>query len=249
MGDVVGVIPARYGSERLPGKVLKKIGNCTILESVYRHAIKAKTLTRILIATDSDIIADEARRIGAQVVFTAPDCRSGSDRVALVARKIKGDIFVNIQADEPFIPAEAIDLPVKAMLDDDAIVCATAATRIRKESDLYNPHITKVVVNKQSFALFFSGSLIPFPRIYFSRDLPFFGRVVFLKHIGVYAFQRKFLLRFAKFPSTPLEQVEQLEQLRILENGYTIKVVVVAKDSQSVDTIDDIRTLNRQPNG
>jgi len=244
MKKVIGVIPARYGSERLPGKVLKKIGRVTVLESVYAHAAKARTLDRLLIATDSEIVAEEARRIGADVEITSFSCRSGSDRVAEVARRVPGDIFVNIQADEPFMPREAIDGSVRALRDHAAVQCSTAATKIRREAELYNPHVTKVVLDKGGFALYFSGSLIPFPRIYFSRELPFFGKTVFYKHLGIYAYRRSFLFRFTRMPSTPLERIEQLEQLRIVENGHKMKVVIVAKDSLSVDTLADIESLN-----
>ncbi|HOJ31169.1 MAG TPA: 3-deoxy-manno-octulosonate cytidylyltransferase [bacterium] len=243
MKGVIGVIPARYQSERLPGKVLQKMGNITILESVYQHAKKAATLEKVVIATDSDIIAKHASSFGAEVIFTSSHCTCGSERVAEVAEKIPGRIFVNIQADEPLVPDEAIDKPVEEILKDKTIVCSTPVTRIRTEQDLYNPHITKVVMDKKGFALFFSGSLIPFPRSYFNKDIPFFGKVEFFKHIGVYAFRKNFVLKFKKLSEGNLEKFEQLEQLRILENGYKIKVVIISKDSISIDTTEDLKRL------
>ncbi|HOK80563.1 MAG TPA: 3-deoxy-manno-octulosonate cytidylyltransferase [bacterium] len=243
MKGIIGVIPARYQSERFCGKVLQKIGNITILESVYQHAKKAKTLEKLIIATDSEFIANHARSFGAEVVFTSSNCTCGSERVAEVAEKIPGRIFVNIQADEPFVPDEAIDKPVAEMLKDKKILCSTPVTKIRTEQELYNPNITKVVTDKNGFALFFSGSLIPFPRSYFNRDIPFFGKVEFFKHIGVYVFRKNFILKFKKLPSGQLEKFEQLEQLRILENGYKIKVVVISKDSISIDTVEDLKRL------
>ncbi|MCM8764336.1 MAG: 3-deoxy-manno-octulosonate cytidylyltransferase [Candidatus Omnitrophica bacterium] len=243
MRNVIGIIPARYDSERLPGKVLHKIGRITILESVYQHARRAKTLDRLIIATDSNIIAKEARHFGAEVFITSSDCTCGTERVAEVAEKISGKIFVNIQADEPLVPEEAIDIPVKEMLKDRKIVCSTPATRIRTEGELYNPDITKVVMDRNGFALFFSASLLPFPRVYFTKDRPFFKKVDFFKHIGVYAFRKKFLLKFKQLPRGPLEKFEQLEQLRILENGYRIKVVVISKNSVSIDTLKDLNKL------
>ncbi|MCX7706229.1 MAG: 3-deoxy-manno-octulosonate cytidylyltransferase [bacterium] len=243
MKGIIGVIPARYDSERLPGKVLQRIGKITILESVYQHARKAKTLDRVIIATDSSIIEQHAKSFGAEVFITSSDCRCGSERVAEVAEKIPGRIFVNIQADEPLVPDEAIDEPVKEMLKDRNIVCSTPATRIKTEEDLYNPNITKVVMDRNGFALFFSASLLPFPRVYFVKEQPFFGRVDFFKHIGVYAFRKGFLLKYKSLPLGPLEKFEQLEQLRILENGYKIKVVVISKDSISIDTISDLRKI------
>lgn len=243
MKGIIGVIPARYDSERLPGKVLQKIGKSTILESVYKHAKKAKMLEKIIIATDSDIIERHAKSFGAEVFLTSSNCRCGTERVAEVAEKIPGRIFVNIQADEPLVPDQAIDEPVKELLKDRKIVCSTPATRIRTEKDLYNPNITKVVMDRKGFALFFSASLLPFPRVYFIKEQPFFGKVEFFKHIGVYVFRKSFLLKFKKLPIGPLERFEQLEQLRILENGYKIKVVVISKDSISIDTISDLKRL------
>lgn len=243
MRGIIGVIPARYDSERLPGKVLQKIGKITILESVYQHARKAKTLDRVIIATDSDIIERHAKSFGAEVFLTSSSCRCGSERVAEVAEKNPGNIFVNIQADEPFVPDEAIDMSVEAMKKNKSIVCATPATSIRTEEDLYNPNITKVVMDRNGFALFFSASLLPFPRVYFVRKQSFFGKVEFFKHIGVYVFRRNFILKFKSLPVGPLEQFEQLEQLRILENGYRIKVVIISRDSISIDTISDLRKL------
>lgn len=243
MKGVIGIIPARYGSERFPGKVLQKIGKITILESVYQHAKKAKTLERLIVATDSDIIADHAKSFGAEVFITSSDCTCGTERVAEVAKKTSGKIFVNIQADEPFVPEEAIDSSVEEILKEKKIVCSTPATYIRRENELYDPNITKVVLDKNGFALFFSGSLLPFPRVYFLKDIPFFGKVRFLKHIGVYAFRKNFLLKFKELPKGALEKFEQLEQLRILENGYKIKVVVISKDSISIDTAKDLNKL------
>ncbi|HPP66629.1 MAG TPA: 3-deoxy-manno-octulosonate cytidylyltransferase [bacterium] len=249
MINVLGVIPARYHSERFPGKVLQKIGNITVLESVYMHAKKARSLDKIVVATDSKIIAKEAGRFGAEVVFTSSRCNCGTERVAEAAEKIPAKIIVNIQADEPLIPEEAIDMPVELMLKDKKILCATSATKITTEADLYNPNITKVVMDKNGFALFFSGSLLPFPRVYFVIGKTFFNKMEFLKHIGVYAFRKSFLLKFSTLPCGPLEKYEQLEQLRILENGYKIKMAIIAKDSISIDTICDLNRLKQQGHG
>ncbi|MCM8824720.1 MAG: 3-deoxy-manno-octulosonate cytidylyltransferase [Candidatus Omnitrophica bacterium] len=249
MKDVIGIIPARYDSERFPGKVLQKIGRITILESVYQHARRAKTLDRLLIATDSEIIAEEARNFGAEVFMTSSDCTCGTERVAEVAEKISGKIFVNIQADEPLVPDQAIDMPVEEMLKNRRIVCCTPATRIRTQEELYNPNITKIVMDREGFALFFSASLLPFPRVYFAKCKPFFKKMKFFKHIGVYAFRKNFLLKFKKLPIGPLEKFEQLEQLRILENGYRIKVVIISKDSVSIDTLKDLSKLKVMGHG
>ena len=243
---VVCIIPARYGSERLPGKVLYKIKGKTILQRVYERAKLIKEFSDIYIATDSEEIIEEAEKFKAKTILTSKKCRSGSDRVAEASRKIDASIIVNIQADEPFLPKSAVEKPLKMMFDDKKLLITTSATKIRKKEELYDPNIVKVVIDNNNFALYFSRSLIPFPRIYFSEDkLPYQKKVIFYKHIGVYLFRKKFLEKFAEMETSFLEKIEKLEQLRIIENGYKIKVAIIKKDSVSVDTIEDIRKLER----
>jgi len=244
---IICVIPARYGSERLPGKVLYKIDGKTILQRVYERA-EAIGFEKIYIATDSEKIGKECKRFGGKVVFTSENCRTGSDRVAEAVKKIKDkiDIVVNIQADEPFIPSEAIREPLEIMLKDSSILIATAATKIRKKEELYNTNVVKVVIDKDGNALYFSRSLIPYPRVYFNEDrLSRLKKVVFYKHIGVYLFRKAFLEKFSKMGTGFLESIEKLEQLRIIENGYKIKTVIVKEDSPCVDTIEDIERLKK----
>ncbi|MCD6407891.1 3-deoxy-manno-octulosonate cytidylyltransferase [bacterium] len=242
---VVCIIPARYGSERLPGKVLYKIKGKTILQRVYERAKLIKEFSDIYIATDSEEIIEEAEKFKAKTILTSDKCRSGSDRVAEASRKIDASIIVNIQADEPFLPKSAVEKPLKMMFDDKKLLITTSATKIRKKEELYDPNIVKVVIDNDNFALYFSRSLIPFPRIYFSEDrLSYQKKVIFYKHIGVYLFRKKFLEKFAEMETSFLEKIEKLEQLRIIENGYKIKVAIIKEDSPCVDTLSDIHKLS-----
>ncbi|MFA5645861.1 MAG: 3-deoxy-manno-octulosonate cytidylyltransferase [Candidatus Ratteibacteria bacterium] len=242
---VLGVIPARYASSRYPGKVLEKIGERTMLESVYLHAKQARILDKIIIATDDRRIADEAERIGAEWMMTSSQCSCGTERVAEVSRTVNASFYVNIQADEPFVPSEAIRKPVEALMKESKLLCATPAARIRRSQDLYNPNITKVVFTREGNALYFSGSILPFPRVYFADGHDtYFKKVLFYKHVGVYAFRKSLLTTFARLPASGLEKTEQLEQLRMLENGWTIRVVLIRRDSPSVDSAEDLLFLN-----
>ncbi len=241
---IIGVIPARYGSERFPGKVLQKLGSKTVLEVCYDNVKKNKILDKIVIATDNEKIVEEAERIGAEVILTSSECRSGTDRVAEISGKIEADIFVNIQADEPFMPRAAIEKAVSLVISDKNILCATSVTKIKKIEEVYNPNITKVAFDKEGSALYFSASIIPYPRQYPSVENAFENHVPFYKHIGIYVFRKGFLDAFSKMPAGSLEKLEKLEQLRILENGYKIKVAIVEEDSISIDTLEDLQKVN-----
>jgi len=244
--EIICVIPARYGSERFPGKVLYKIADKTILQRVYERAKRVGIFKRIYIATDSEKIQKECEKFAGEVIFTSKNCRTGSDRVAEAVEKIKEkiDIVVNIQADEPFLPIESVKEPVKIMIENPSIYISTSATKIRKKEEIYDPNVVKVVIDKEGNSIYFSRSLIPFPRVYFDNNkLPYLKKVIFYKHIGVYVFRRDFLKKFSEMETTFLESVEKLEQLRIIENGYKIKTVIVKKDSPCVDTIEDIEKL------
>jgi len=240
---IIGIIPARYGSERFPGKVLYNFKGKTILQHVYENACSIKSLSEIYIATDSEKIVEVAKKFGAKTIITSPSCRTGSDRVAEASKKLKCSIVVDIQADEPFLPEEAVEKPLKIMLEDKKIYITTSATKIRKKEELYDSNTVKVVLDNKNFALYFSRSLIPFPRSYFLKKNQFLKNVIFYKHIGVYLYRKNFLMKFYKMESSPLEKIEKLEQLRVLENGYKIKVAIIEKDSPSVDTLSDIKKL------
>lgn len=248
---VVGVIPARYASQRLPAKPLLDLLGKTMVQRVYEQAKKAQRLNQVIVATDDDRIASVVRGFGGEVVTTPPEIKSGSDRVAAVAARNDGDIYLNIQGDEPFIAPQMIDQAAEILIDDPRADVGTLARRIDTVEDLVNPGIVKVVVDQNSFALYFSRSIVPHIRDEHDTS-KWLARRTFYKHIGLYVFRKEFLLRFAKMPPSSLEQSEKLEQLRILENGFKIKVGFTEHDSIPIDTQSDadraIQILKNQLN-
>ncbi len=244
---VVCIIPARYNSERLEGKVLYQLDGRSILERVYNRAKLVKSFSAIYIATDHEKIVAAAERFGAKTIMTSAMCNSGSDRVAEAARKLDADIVVNIQADEPYIPISAVEMPLQLLLEDESLYVTTSATRIRKEEELYDPNIAKIVLDRDNFALYSSRSLIPYPALYFAKNrASTLRKIRFYKHIGVYLFRKEFLEVFAKMPVSSLERIEKLEQLRIIENGYKLKVAIIQQDSPCVDTLEDIKRIEKK---
>ncbi len=231
--EVVAVIPARYGSTRLPGKPLAAIDGIPMVVRVWRQAIGARQFARVLVATDDQRIAAAARQAGAEVAMTSARHPSGTDRVAEVARSIESEVFVNVQGDLPFIASEDLDALAAAMRAERGLEMATLATPIASPEEWRNPNVVKVVCDLSGNALYFSRSPIPCP-----RDGAFPADA--LRHIGVYAFRRDFLLRFAELKPGRLEQVEKLEQLRALENGCRIRVIAAGTASLEVDTQEDL---------
>jgi 3-deoxy-manno-octulosonate cytidylyltransferase (CMP-KDO synthetase) len=204
----------------------------------------------VIVATDDQRILEAVKSFGGNAVITSPTHPTGTDRVAEVARKLKSEIIVNVQGDEPLIKGTIIDNAIRPLLTDDTVPMSTLITRIEEVKDWLNPHIVKVVVDQKNFALYFSRSPIPFPRDLnigrleshpFGTDRPLPKKV--FKHIGVYVFRRKFLLHFSKMKPTPLEKLEKLEQLRALENGYSIKVTPVDYEPICVDTPEDLQKV------
>ena len=237
--SVVGVIPARYASQRLPAKPLVDLLGKPMVRRVYEQAKKAQLLDRVIVATDDARIESAVKQFGGDVVLTAPEIASGSDRVAAVASRTDGDLFVNIQGDEPLIAPETIDQAVQLLLDDPAVPVGTLVKRIDAAEELSNPSIVKVVVDRNRFAMYFSRSAIPYIRDAADvRRWP--DRHEFYRHIGMYVFRREFLTAYAGLPSSGLEKAEKLEQLRILEAGYKIKTGITTCDSISVDTPEDV---------
>ena len=236
---VVGVIPARFGSSRLPAKPLIELKGKTMVQRVYERVNRASSIDRVVIATDDERVERAARKFGAEVVMTSSDLQSGSDRVAAVAEKIDGNIFVNVQGDEPLIVPRMIDEGVATVSGDPNVLVGTLIRRIEDSRDLSNPGVVKVVVDRHWDALYFSRSPIPFLRDEMARtDWP--SKEIYYKHIGLYVFRREFLQEFSKLPPGRLERAERLEQLRILEAGYRIRTAVTEHDSIPVDTADDV---------
>lgn len=235
---VIGVIPARYASQRLPAKPLIDLLGKSMIRRVFDQAKKATSLHRVIVATDDRRIEEAVKAFGGDVVMTSPEMKSGSDRVAAVAQREEGDIFVNIQGDEPLIASAMIDEAVQVLLDDPQADVGTLVKAITSESELINPGVVKVVLDTRGRALYFSRSVIPWIRDS-NNPLDWLKHHPFYKHIGLYVFRRESLRRFTALPEGDLERAEKLEQLRILENGSTIKVGFTQYESIPVDTPED----------
>lgn len=237
---ILGVIPARYGSTRFPGKALARLDSRTMLQHVYERVSMARYLQNVIVATDDERIYDEARRFGARVMMTRGDHLSGTDRVAEVASAFEDiELVVNIQGDEPLIDPEAIDTAVLPLLEEPAIPMGTLKKRIEDSRELSDPNVVKVVTDRFENAIYFSRATIPFARE--AGTVSCFETC--FKHIGLYVYRREFLLRYAALPVGPLERTERLEQLRALENGFRIRVVETDYESLGVDTPDDLKRV------
>ena len=232
------VIPARYGSTRLPGKPLLDIGGRPMIEHVHRSATRVTGLHRVLVATDDPRIADTVAAFGGEAWLTRPDHPTGSDRLAEVARRLTSDIIVNVQGDEPLMPPSLIQGVVDALAGDPTLGIATARCPITDVGMLADPHVVKVVVDARGDALYFSRAPIPHARETASGRSTLGDR-----HIGLYAYRRTCLLELAEIPPTPLERLERLEQLRALESGYRIGPIATDKAPIGVDTPADLERV------
>ena len=234
---VAGMIPARYGSTRLPGKALKRILGKPMIERVYERCVEADALDVVCVATDDERIARVVEGFGGRAIMTSADHASGTDRLAEAAESIEADIVVNIQGDQPFVDPVMIDEAVGPLLEDGSLEMSTLMHSIFKDEDLQDPGVVKVVVDRAGFALYFSRSLIPYPREPNSHTV--------FEHVGLYVYRRDFLLKLSRLAPTPLEEIESLEQLRVLEHGYRLRVVETACSDNafsgfSVDTAEDL---------
>jgi 3-deoxy-manno-octulosonate cytidylyltransferase (CMP-KDO synthetase) len=235
MNSAVGIIPARWGSTRFPGKPLYPIAGKALLRRVWERCDRAKNLNAVIIATDDMRVAEAAFNWGAEVAMTSASHGSGTDRIAEVARKAKQFGFIiNIQGDEPLVDSRVIDKIVEKLRANPAIPIVTAAHRFEYPEDALSPHQVKVVVDRVGNALYFSRAPIPY------------SGSAFLRHQGIYGFRRNILLQFVRWKPTPLERAESLEQLRALENGVKVHVLITAKGSPGIDTLADAETLERK---
>lgn len=233
---VLCVIPARYDSTRLPGKPLADIAGKPMIQRVYERAATAKLPELVVVATDDTRVLAAMESFGGKALMTAKDHPTGTDRLAEVAGVYDNyDVIINVQGDEPLIAPEIIDALAVAFTEEPELKMATVMTEI-EDAEKNNPNNVKVVTDKNGYALYFSRSLIPYPRTA--------GVVPVYKHIGIYAYRRDFLLAYAKMQPTPLEQSESLEQLRALENGYRIKVIKTDCKFVGVDTPEDLARVN-----
>jgi 3-deoxy-manno-octulosonate cytidylyltransferase (CMP-KDO synthetase) len=245
--QTIAVIPARYRSQRLPGKPLADIGGIPMIEHVYRRAAAARHVDRILVATDDARIREVVRAFGGEACLSASDHESGTDRVAEAVAELAVELVVNVQADEPFLEPASIDAALLAAREDHRAI-TTLKTRLRSREELWDPDVVKVVTDSRGYAIYFSRWPIPFeasPR----RDRHALAREMEeaapsslqrFKHVGLYVFPKPVLLEFAAARATPLERAEGLEQLRAIENGIPIRVVETHSDSLGVDTPGDL---------
>jgi 3-deoxy-manno-octulosonate cytidylyltransferase (CMP-KDO synthetase) len=239
--NILAVIPARYASTRLPGKPLVSIGGKLMIERVWERARRASLVSKVIVATDDERIAQAVKAFGGEAVLTRPDHRSGTERVAEVAASHPdAEILVNVQGDMPIIEPAAIDAGIEAVRDDEDVKLGTLAVPISNPAEIMDPNVVKTVLDFDSNALYFSRAPIPWVR---DREGSVHAR--HLKHIGLYVFRREALLEFATFPQGDLERIEQLEQLRWLENGYRIRVAETEYKTVEVDTPEDVKRVEQ----
>ena len=237
---VVIVIPARYGSTRLPGKPLAMLAGKPMVQRVYERAKLAKSASRVIVATDDERIVKAVEAFGGEARMTRPDHRTGTERIAEVAAHNEGDIFVNVQGDEPLLDPQAVDTAVSSLLEDPPAAISTVAVPIKTPGDIMDPNVVKTVLDFDGNALYFSRAPIPWV-----RDTTAHLVVRHLKHLGLYVFQREALLEYPTLPQGELERIEQLEQLRWMENGWKIRVAEVEHDAVSVDVPADVERVER----
>ncbi len=233
------IIPARYGSTRLPGKPLIKINEKTIIQWVYEKAQKSKLAGKVIVATDDERILKAVKDFGGEVQMTSAEHQSGSDRIAeIVKNNPEIEIAVNVQGDEPLIKPESIDMAIEALLKDKEAQISTLIRQIEDKEEALNPNVVKVVVANDGRALYFSRSPIPYERV--AEEAPLYG------HIGLYAYRVEGLVKMTSLPQSNLEKAECLEQLRALQNGMVIKTAVVDYTPVGIDTREDLEAFRLQ---
>lgn len=232
MGKTIAMIPARYDATRFPGKLMKMLGDKTVIRRAYENTLETGLFDEVSVVTDSDIIFEEISKIGGIVRKSIETHESGSDRIAEAVRDMDVDIILNVQGDMPFVKKG----PLGKLLDifkDPAVQVGSLMQELHEESAVKNPNVVKVVVDKQMNSLLFSRSPIPYPR---STDIP----ITWFEHVGVYAYRKGALMNFTKWPMTPLEYAEKIECLRYLENGIPLKMVVTEYMGVNIDTPEDM---------
>ena len=230
----LGIIPARYDSTRFPGKPLVIIKGKSMIHRVYEQASKSKSLSKVIVATDDERIFSHVKKIGGEVMMTSSKHRCGTDRCAEVSKKIKSDVVINIQGDEPFINPKQIDLVAKCFANKNVRI-ATLAKKCDDESELKSANTIKVVFDKNKKAIYFSRHQVPFNRNN--------SKIIYYKHIGIYAYRSAVLEKLTKLKPSPLELAESLEQLRWIENGYNIHVNLTTFETFSVDSPEDMKKI------
>lgn len=242
--QIIGIIPARYGSTRFPGKPLISILGKSLLQRTYENARRASSLSQVVVATDDQRIFDHVRSFGGQVVMTSADCATGTDRLAEALsynpQWMKAAAIINIQGDEPCLRPEEIDLVSKTLLEDPLASLSTLACPLKDPKEGLSSSVVKCVMDQKQNALYFSRALIPS-----NKKHDFQTRAPYFRHIGLYAYRPSFLFIYQQLSPTPLQLEEDLEQLKVLEHGYRIKVALVDHVSPGVDTPDDIHKVEQ----
>ncbi|MDN3672756.1 3-deoxy-manno-octulosonate cytidylyltransferase [Flavobacterium branchiarum] len=232
---IIAVIPARYASTRFPAKLMQDLGGKTVILRTYQAAMQTNLFDDVFVVTDSDIIFDEIVSNGGKAIMSIKEHESGSDRIAEAIQGLDVDIVINVQGDEPFIDAEPLAKVIEVFRNDldKKVDLASLMREIKDEAEINNPNNVKVVVDQSGFALYFSRSVIPYPR---DKDVG----VRYFQHIGIYAFRKQALLDFYSLPMKSLEASEKLEQLRYLEFGKRIKMIETTHVGIGIDTPEDL---------
>ncbi|CAF23549.1 unnamed protein product [Candidatus Protochlamydia amoebophila UWE25] len=241
-GQIIGIIPARYGSTRFPGKPLASILGKTLLQRTYENSLRASALSDLIVATDDERIFEHVRSFNGKVVMTSEQCPTGTDRLAevlsLYPEWMHATAIVNIQGDEPCLNPLTINLAVQALVNDPQGQVSTIVTPLLDEEEAKNSSIVKCVMDQQGNALYFSRALIPS-----NKTNSFKNGAIYFRHLGLYVYRPSFIINYQKLPSTPLQLEEDLEQLKVLEHGYRIKVAIVDQANIGVDTPEDIHKV------
>ncbi|HEY6504302.1 MAG TPA: 3-deoxy-manno-octulosonate cytidylyltransferase [Chitinophagaceae bacterium] len=233
----IAMIPARYAATRFPAKLMQFLGDKTVIRQTYDATVATGLFDEVIVVTDSDIIYKEITSHGGKAVMSKKEHESGSDRIAEAAEGMNVDIIVNVQGDTPFVKKEPLEKLLK-QFDDPSVQVASMMQVLTKQSEIDDPNFVKVAVDKNMNSLFFSRSVIPYPR---DKNTP----VTYYEHIGVYAFRKKALLDFTQWPMTPLEAIEKVECLRYLENGIPLRMIVVDYMGIEIDTPEDLQKAAR----
>lgn len=236
--EIIGIIPARYSSSRLEGKVLAEIAGKPMIRHVWERARRAKLLDDLLVACDDERVADTVKGFGGRAVMTAKAHTCGTDRIAEVVYPLDVKGVINIQADEPLLEPVMIDQLAQSLLEEDPVPMVTLAKRIEKEGEINDPNVVKVVFDRNNLALYFSRAAIPHRAAGSGIASP-----VYYKHVGMYGYTKDFLFTYKNMPPSSLEKTEKLEQLRVLESGHRIKVIETRYDTVGVDTADDLERV------
>ena len=242
--DILGVIPARWGSKRFPGKPLARLSDKPLIQWVWERAIQVNGVSQWLVATDDERISDAVQAFGGQALMTSPDHQSGTDRIIEVIQKYPHQIIVNIQGDEPLLNPRSVETIIHALESDPEAAVSTAAFPIHSHEELDDPNVVKVAVSKNHRALIFTRAAIPHVRDQASRSA-WTKLGIHYRHLGVYVYRRETLITYSQWEPGPLETAEKLEQLRFLEHGAVMTCPLVEDGSPGVDTPEDLRNIAR----